>query len=127
MTGSVRVDVWLWAVRVFKTRSAANTACTAGAVRIDGVVAKPSRAVTPGARVDVRVRGRTRELEVLDTPSKRVGAAVAATAFIDHSPPPEPAPLRPAPVAQRERGSGRPTKRDRRKLDDFRQGDVPTE
>lgn len=123
MTDSaVRIDVWLWAVRVFKTRSAANAACAAGSVRIDGVVAKPSRPVRPGARVDVRQRGRTRELEVLQTPAKRVGAAVAAEAYVDHSPPPEPAPERPGPVALREPGAGRPTKRDRRRMDDFRHG-----
>ena len=51
MSGQARVDVWLWAVRVFKTRSAANSACAAGAVRVDGVVAKPSRPVRPGMTV----------------------------------------------------------------------------
>ena len=119
----VRVDVWLWAIRVFKTRSAANAACSAGAVRIDGVTAKPSRPVRPGMRVVVRQRGRTRDLEVVETPAKRVGAAVAAEAFVDHSPPPEPAPTRPPPVAVREPGAGRPTKRDRRRLDEFRRSD----
>ncbi len=120
---TVRVDVWLWAVRVFKTRSAANAACAAGAVRIDGVTAKPSRSVRAGMMVHVRQRSRTRELEVLETPGKRVGAAIAAAAYIDHSPPPEPSPMRPAPVATREPGAGRPTKRDRRRLDEFRRGE----
>lgn len=115
----VRVDVWLWSVRLFKSRSAATDACRRGVVRIDGVVAKPSRSVVAGNTVTARVAGRARIVEVVQTPNKRVGAPLAAEAYIDHSPPPEARPARAGPTAVRERGSGRPTKRDRRQMEQF--------
>lgn len=116
----MRVDVWLWAVRVFRTRSSANDACKAGKVRVDGAPAKPSTKVSVGSMVSARRGGDRIEYEVVELASKRVGAALAGGHFIDLSPPPVPATdsrARPAPVAQRERGAGRPTKRDRRRLD----------
>ncbi len=116
----VRVDAWLWAVRVFKSRSLATTACRAGHVQVDGVRAKPSSLVGPGNRVSVTVPHGQRILVVRQTLTKRVAAAVAAQAMIDESPPPPPREERPAPVAARVRGSGRPTKRERRELDRFR-------
>ena len=88
---SVRVDVWLWAVRVFKTRSAATAACRAGHEQV---------------------------LEVVQLLTKRVGAPVAAKAYVDHSPPPPPA-LHAA-VPRRDRRTGRPTKKDRREMDRLR-------
>jgi ribosome-associated heat shock protein Hsp15 len=116
----VRVDVWLWSVRIFRTRTAANAACTSGGVRINDVIVKPSRAVAVGDHITARAAGRLRIVEVVETPKKRVGASVAAESFIDNSPPPEPRKGRLAPPAAREKGSGRPTKRDRRKIDEFR-------
>ena len=109
---STRVDKWLWAVRAYKTRSAASTACQAGHVDVNGSGAKPATAVRVGDRVTVRVA----VAQVID---KRVGAALAADCLVDHSPPP-PAAGEAAPVAARERGAGRPTKRDRRALDRYR-------
>jgi ribosome-associated heat shock protein Hsp15 len=115
---SVRVDVWLWAVRVFKTRSAATTACRAGHVKIDGVSVKAAQPVRPGQRVTVRRPGHEQVLEVVQLLTKRVGAPVAQAAYVDHSPPPPPA--QHAAVPRRDRGAGRPTKKDRREMDRLR-------
>jgi ribosome-associated heat shock protein Hsp15 len=116
---STRVDKWLWAIRAYKTRSAATTACQAGHVDVNGSGAKPAATVRVGDRITVRVAGRVRDLEVVQVIDKRVGAAVAAGCVVDHSRPP-PETSSPAPVAARDRGAGRPTKRDRRALDRLR-------
>jgi len=79
--GTVRVDVWMWSVRLFRTRTASTAACTNGSVRINDVVVKASRKVEPGDRVVVKAGGRLRVVEVVETPSKRVGASVAAEAY----------------------------------------------
>lgn len=113
-----RVDVWLWAVRVYKSRSAATAACRGGKVRVNRAPAKASTTVKVGDRVEAFVE-RQRVLEVAAVIDKRVGAAVAATCLIDHSPP-APATRRQPPVFVREPGSGRPTKRERRELDRLR-------
>ena len=116
-----RVDRWLWAVRQFKTRSEATKACQAGHVTVNGRPAKPATDVRAGDRVVAGVHGRDRDLEVVQVIDKRVGAPVAATCFVDHTPPPPPEDPN-APVWERERGTGRPTKRDRRQLDRLRGG-----
>lgn len=114
--GSVRVDVWLWSVRQLKTRSAAAQACRAGQVRVNDERAKPATPVRVGDEVRYRFQGFDRILEVTGLLKKRVGAPVAATCYIDHSPP-RPTPLvAPMPVF-RDRGAGRPTKKERRALD----------
>ena len=117
---STRVDRWLWAVRLTKTRPDAAAACRGGHVRINDRPAKPSATVAPGDRVYARLGDRTRVVEVLRVIPKRVGAADAVSCFIDHSP--APAAAASVPVAVRERGAGRPTKRDRRALDRWRAG-----
>ncbi len=114
-----RVDQWLWAVRIYKTRSMATDACRSGRVRVNGRVAKPATVVRAGDRVEARVERRDRDLEVVQDISKRVGAPVAAECLIDRSPPPPPADEL-WPVFQRDPGAGRPTKRDRRRLDRLR-------
>jgi ribosome-associated heat shock protein Hsp15 len=117
---STRVDRWLWAVRLTKTRTDAASACKGGHVRINDKPAKPAASVTAGDEVRARVNGTTRVVEVVRVIQKRVGAADAATCFIDRTPAPPPEAL--VPVARRDRGAGRPTKRDRRVLDRFRRG-----
>jgi ribosome-associated heat shock protein Hsp15 len=118
-TADARVDRWLWAVRIFKTRSTATDACRGGHVRVNGRPAKPSTPVRVGDRVTANVYGRQRDLEVVRLVDKRVGAPVAAECLVDHSPPAPPKDQL-APVFARDRGMGRPTKRDRRRLDRFR-------
>lgn len=120
MADSVRVDAWLWAVRIFKSRSLATAACKAGHVHIDGVRAKPSSLVGPGTRVVVRGGPRPRILVVRQTLAKRVSATLAAAAMTDESPVLPSRTEAPAVVAARSRGAGRPTKRERRDIDRLR-------
>ena len=112
----VRVDRWLWAVRLTKTRAGAAQACRAGHVQVNGVRAKPAAPVKVGDTVRLRVGDRERVVEVVRLLETRVGAGLAAACLIDRSPPPPPRdPL--ASHAYRGPGMGRPTKRDRRQLD----------
>lgn len=121
MSESVRVDAWLWAVRVYKTRSAATTACRAGHVRIGGDRAKAAQPVRIGDEVRVRIAGFDRILVVRQLLTKRVGAPLAAAAAEDRTPVREPL----AQLAVRDRGAGRPTKRERRDIDRLRGRDDP--
>ncbi|HEY0719156.1 MAG TPA: RNA-binding S4 domain-containing protein [Streptosporangiaceae bacterium] len=116
-----RVDSWIWAVRLVKTRSAASSACRAGHVRVNGTRVKPAHTIRPGDEVRVRVEDRDRILDVVRVISKRVSAPVAAECYADHSPPPPPR-ERAVAVASRERGAGRPTKRDRRTMEKWLRG-----
>lgn len=113
---AVRIDVWLWAVRIFKTRSLAAEAVRAGHVKIDGKTVKPAAQVVPGETVRVWKDHRELILEVAATVTKRVGAPIARSCYIDHSPPPPPRELFAAPPV-RDRGTGRPTKKERRETD----------
>ncbi len=115
-----RVDKWLWAVRLFKTRSLATDACRAGSVTINERPAKPSREVQPGDIVVVRQGLIRRTLKVLAVPPGRLGAQRVPAACEDRTPPEEFERARTQRVQQflaREKGSGRPTKRDRRLID----------
>ncbi|MBT5140031.1 MAG: RNA-binding S4 domain-containing protein [Acidimicrobiaceae bacterium] len=118
---TVRVDKWLWSVRVFKTRTQSTTACAESRVLVNDVAAKPSTKIGPGDVVRTRRRERTYIYVVVETIEKRVSAQRAAECFEDRSPPPEPSDHLTMPVfAQRDRGAGRPTKRDRRQIDKLR-------
>jgi ribosome-associated heat shock protein Hsp15 len=116
-----RVDSWIWSVRLAKTRSAASSACRAGHVRVNGTRVKPAHPVRPGDEIRVRQEDWDRIVEVVRVISKRVSAPVAAECYVDHSPPPPPR-ERPIQVAIRDRGAGRPTKRDRRTLEKWLRG-----
>ena len=117
---SGRLDKWLWAVRVFKTRALATDACRAGSVTVNELPAKPGRDVRAGELVAVRQGLFTRTLRVVGVPRSRVGAKLLAEYCADLTPPEEFEKLRERSVQQvlaREKGSGRPTKRDRRLMD----------
>lgn len=114
-----RADQFLWAVRLYKTRSAATEACRGGHVRVNGSPAKAATPVRPGDRLEVHHHGALRILEVVKPLDKRVGAPLAVEAYVDHSPPPPPREER-VPVFARIAGTGRPTKRDRRQMDRLR-------
>jgi ribosome-associated heat shock protein Hsp15 len=116
MSDTVRVDAWLWAIRIVKTRSAATTACKAGHVSVNDERAKPAQSVRIGDVVRVRMEGAERIVQVAGLIVKRVGAAVAAENYLDLTPPPPPKEERVLTVS-RDRGAGRPTKRDRRSID----------
>ncbi|MBE9499340.1 MULTISPECIES: RNA-binding S4 domain-containing protein [Streptomyces] len=117
--GSVRVDSWIWSVRLAKTRSQAATAARGGHVKVNGARAKAAHTLRVGDEVRVRQAGRERIVIVRRLLKKRVGAAVAVECYQDNSPPP-PSPVEVPLVPRRERGAGRPTKRDRRELDRLR-------
>jgi ribosome-associated heat shock protein Hsp15 len=116
---AVRVDVWAWAIRLYKSRSQATAGAKAGHVRINGVRAKPSQPVKVGDEVRV-FTDREHIVVVKQLLSKRVGAPLAQAAYDDRTPALPPKEERAAPVFLRERGTGRPTKRDRRALDALR-------
>ena len=117
---SLRVDKWLWAARVFKTRSLAGAACDGGKVDINDEVAKPARRVRIGDLIAVTLpRGRRRILKVAGVDDQRGSAAVAKALFEDLTPPAPPRPLQ-APPPRREAGAGRPTKRERRDIERLR-------
>ncbi len=117
---TARTDQWLWSVRVYRTRTAATEACRGGHVKVNGSTAKPATSLRAGDMVSARAPGRERILEVVQTIKRRVGAPVASQCFVDHSPPPSPGAPRNGPLFERERGSGRPTKQERRALDQLR-------
>lgn len=114
--GTVRVDSWIWSVRLTKTRSLAATACRGGHVRVNGERVKPAHGLRPGDEVRLRHAGRERVVVVSRLVRKRVGAAVAVECYVDNSPPPPPREDVLA-VPRRDRGTGRPTKRDRRDME----------
>lgn len=110
---STRVDVWVWAVRLYATRSLAADACRAGHVKVNDIRVKPSQAVKVGDVVRALTPGGERIVVVTALLSKRVGAAIAVQHYEDRTPPKPPREERDV-FAVRERGAGRPTKRDRR-------------
>ncbi|MGW2095382.1 RNA-binding S4 domain-containing protein [Promicromonospora sukumoe] len=115
----MRIDVWLWAVRLTKSRSVAAELCRSGRVRINDKVAKPSASVAVGDRVTWRDPLRDRDIEVVQLLLKRVGAPLAVKAYVDHSPA-LPTRVEREAVGLRDRGTGRPTKRERRDIDRLR-------
>lgn len=112
-----RIDRWLCAVRLVKTRPLATRLCEGGHVRVNGSSAKPSTKVRAGDRVEAFIADRKRVVEVARTIESRVGAVVAATCYVDHSPPVVP---RAGPEIKLVRGEGRPSKRLRRELERVR-------
>lgn len=119
MNDTARVDQWLWSVRLTATRSDAAAACRGGHVTVNGKVAKPASTVRVGDRVEAYLHDRRRDLEVAAVIVKRVGASAAVDCYVDHSPPP-PDRDETTPAFRRDPGTGRPTKRDRRRLDRLR-------
>ena len=116
-----RIDRWLCAVRLVKTRPLATRLCEGGHVLVNGSPAKPSTKVRAGDRVRAFVAERERVIEVVRPIESRVGAPAAATCYVDHSPPVVPEAVPGAgPGIVRIRGEGRPGKRLRRELERLR-------
>jgi ribosome-associated heat shock protein Hsp15 len=119
---SVRLDKWLWSIRLFKTRTLAANACKSGHVTIAGLPAKPSREVKIGDVVMVVKEEMTRRFKVLQPLGTRVGAQKVPEFAEDQTPPEElqkPRTQQDAPFFTRPKGAGRPTKKDRRLIDNF--------
>jgi len=122
MDENIRADKWLWAVRIYKTRSQATEACRKGHVSIGGIVIKPSREIRPGDVVKVRKPPVTRSFKVLEVAEKRMAAKDVFNFMEDITPPEELELLemqKNMSWISRDRGTGRPTKKERRDLDDF--------
>ena len=116
-TDETRIDRWLCAVRLVKTRPLATRLCEGGHVLVNGSPAKPSTKVRAGDRVEALIADRKRIVEVMRPIESRVGAAVAATCYVDHSPPVVP---EAGPAIMLVRGEGRPSKRLRREFERLR-------
>jgi ribosome-associated heat shock protein Hsp15 len=117
---TARIDQWVHAIRLAKTRSEAAATCRGGHVKINGKAAKPSSPVKLGDTVEAYLHQRLRVVEVTRVIIKRVGAPIAVECYVDHSPPaPERDDFQPL-FGARDRGAGRPTKRDRRQIDRLR-------
>ncbi|MCH9650421.1 MAG: RNA-binding S4 domain-containing protein [Deltaproteobacteria bacterium] len=121
---SVRLDKWLQVARVFKTRTQATRACSLSRVRVNGTIAKAHRSLAIDDQIEVQKGDWQRVLVVKELKDKPLPKAEAPRLYEDHSPPPPPRDslerlLRSSPV-RRERGSGRPTKRDRRDIEKLR-------
>ena len=122
MNDVARIDKWLWAARIYKTRTLASDACKNGRITINGALAKPSRTVKVGDKVGVKKSPITYSFRVLQTIEKRVGAKLLPEVFENVTPPEQYELLemnRISGFVDRARGTGRPTKKDRRALDDF--------
>ena len=122
MGQGVRIDKWLWAVRIFKTRSQATEACKKGHITIGDSIVKASREVQVGEIIKVRKSPITKSFKVLALSGKRMGAKLVDN-FVEDVTPPEEIELlemqKHMRWSTREKGTGRPTKKDRRDLDDF--------
>ena len=122
MNSEARIDKWLWAARVYKTRTLASDACKNGRITINGALAKPSRTVKVGDQVGVKKSPITYTFRVLQAIEKRVGAKLLPEVFENITPPEQYELLEMNQLSgfiDRARGTGRPTTKDRRALDDF--------
>ena len=118
----MRIDKYLWAVRLFKTRSIASDACKSGKVLINDITLKPSREVKPGVEFQVKRPPLIYSYKVKELPKSRVGAKLVADYLIDLTPQEELNKLEHMKVgvqSVREKGTGRPTKKDRRTIDGY--------
>ncbi len=125
MKEKVRVDKWLWSVRIFKSRTMATTACKTGKVQVNEVNAKPSMTVEVGDTLKVRKNGFDMLFFVVKTIEKRVGAPIAITCYENRTPQEEMNKYKDWYIGKagsevRDRGTGRPTKKDRREIEDFK-------
>lgn len=118
----MRIDKYLWCVRYYKTRNIATTACKKGHVKINGAAVKPSREVYATDKLEVRKDQITRHLTVLDIPPNRVGAKLVDIYRLETTPKENFEHLellKHAKEHYRKQGTGRPTKKDRREMDDY--------
>lgn len=126
----IRIDKWLWSIRIFKSRTLATDACKGGKVKVAGVSVKPSFQIGEGEVVVVKKNGFNFEFRAKTLIEKRVGAAIAVTCYEDVTPEAEKTKYaawfsNATPTTEkRERGTGRPTKKERREIDDLKDGDV---
>ncbi len=126
----VRVDKWLWSVRIFKSRTLATDACKSGKVKLGGNSLKPSYLIQRGDQLEVKKNGFDLQFKVIDLIQKRVPAPLAQVCYEDLTPAEEMNKYQNWFVGKgasekREKGAGRPTKRERRLIDDFKSDTKP--
>ncbi len=126
----VRIDKWLWSVRIFKSRTIATDACKEGKVKVNGELAKASHLIQAGDQLEVKKEGFNMQYKVLNLIEKRVGAPIAQTCYQDLTPAEELNKYKDWFVGKagaefREKGAGRPTKKERRVIDEFKSGKRP--
>ncbi|MFN8407583.1 MAG: RNA-binding S4 domain-containing protein [Sphingobacteriaceae bacterium] len=124
MSEKLRIDKYLWAIRLFKTRSLATEACKAGKVKLQGQNIKPSTIVKIGEVYTIQKAGEQKKIQVLVLLENRVDAKKAATFYQDLTPLENTRAYQikyNSPILHRDPGSGRPTKKDRREIDDLQQ------
>jgi len=116
---NIRVDKWLWNVRLFKTRAMATDACNAGKVKMNGVNVKPSKEVKTDEVYSVRLEQLNKTVQVINTPKSRVGAALVPNYYLDLTSEEEYNRVKSLRTTfeYREHGAGRPSKRDRRQIE----------
>lgn len=123
MTEAIRIDKYLWAVRLYKTRSLATAACTTGRVKMNDVALKASHPIKVGEVYDITIEQLHRKVQVKALLNNRVGAKLVPDYLTDLTPAEEYERIRMArqySYEQRDRGAGRPTKRDRREIEEFK-------
>ena len=118
---ALRLDRWLWAARAFRSRALAAQACDGGKVSVNGARATPHKLVRPGDAVQIADPHGARQWRVRALAERRGPASVARALYDDLTPPPPPRQPEDEMTPRRERGSGRPTKRERRQLDRLRE------
>ncbi|MFM6976255.1 MAG: RNA-binding S4 domain-containing protein [Sphingobacteriaceae bacterium] len=121
----LRIDKYLWAIRAFKTRSIATEACKAGRVKLNGQAIKPAHVVKVGEIYSVQKGADRKVIKVIELLERRVDAKTAVRYYEDLTPPEETKAFKSvflSPLLQRDRGTGRPTKKDRREIDDLQEG-----
>jgi ribosome-associated heat shock protein Hsp15 len=124
----MRLDKFLWCVRYFKTRTLATEAVKKNRVKVNGIVAKSSKELMPSDKITIRKDQIDYEIEILQLPKSRLGAKLVSLYIIDKTPKEELEKLELRKLSQdyyRERGEGRPTKKDRRDLEGFMGGEEP--
>lgn len=122
MSQTIRIDKWLWAVRIYKTRSIAIEECKKGRITIDGIEVKPSRDLKIGDVLQIRKPPITYVFKVIQLTDKRMGAKMVPEYLEDHTPQEQFKVLemqRMMQWSERDRGTGRPTKKERRDIDEF--------
>lgn len=125
MADKMRIDKWLWCVRIFKSRTQATDTCKEGKVKVNGVVMKASHEIQPGDILVVRKNGFDLQFKVVQLLPNRVGAPLAQAAYEDLTPADELNKynswyIGKNGVEKREKGAGRPTKKERREIDDYK-------
>jgi ribosome-associated heat shock protein Hsp15 len=120
MSEGVRIDKWLWAVRLFKTRNQASEACKSGKIRLNGNIVKPSHEIKPGNEISISQQPLTKQVKVIQLLENRVGAPLVPLYMQDLTPESEYQRIkmmRELNFEYRDPGAGRPTKRQRREIE----------